>query len=218
MRTLSFKPFALKCINTIAMENDLENSEWMNEAPHLAGLDLKHPFSIPEGYFEGLPADIHEAIFLDDLKTDTPESGFSIPEGYFESLSTKIQAELVGYTVPQDYFQQLQAKIAAKTTEEKVAKTIRLWHSKSLKYASAACFVLVSALSVYFYQNANPAAALPLSADAVTEQMLFDIDESTIIEHIQSNRLTQEQPSVADADLENYILSNYSQNEIASDL
>lgn len=198
------------------MKNDLENSEWMNEAPHLAGLSVKHPFSIPEGYFEGLPTDIHEAIFLDGLKTGTPASGFNTPEGYFESLSSKIQAEVVGYTVPQDYFQQLQQKIAAKTTDEKVVKTIRLWHSKVLKYASAACFVLVSALGVYFYQNANPPQVL--SADAATEQMLFDIDENTIIEHIQDNSLTQEHPTVATADLENYILSNYSQNEIASDL
>ncbi|WP_316841620.1 hypothetical protein [Pedobacter gandavensis] len=216
MKTLPFKPFALKCINICAMKDDLENSEWMNEAPHLAGLRLKHPFSIPEGYFEGLPANIHEAIFLDDLKTSQPESGFNTPSGYFESLSTKIQAEVVGYTVPQNYFQQLQDKIAAKTTEEKVAKTVRLWHSKALKYASAACFVLVSALGMYFYQN--NAASQALSADVATEQMLFDIDENVIIEHIQSNSLTQEQPAVANADLENYILSNYSQNDIASDL
>ncbi|WP_316745848.1 hypothetical protein [Pedobacter gandavensis] len=198
------------------MENDLENSEWMNEAPHLAGLSVKHPFSIPEGYFEGLPADIEEAIFLDDLKTSTPESGFNLPQGYFESLSTKIQAEVVGYTVPQDYFQQLQEKIATKTTAERVSKTFRLWHSKALKYASAACFVLISTLGVYFYQHTNP--SLSLSADAANEQMLYDIDENTIIEHIQSNSLTQESPLVAEADLENYILSNYSQNEIASAL
>ncbi|MBB2149390.1 hypothetical protein [Pedobacter gandavensis] len=198
------------------MKNDLENSEWMNEAPHLAGLSVKHPFSIPEGYFEGLPSDIHEAIFLDGLKTDSPTSGFKTPEGYFDSLSTKIQAEVVGYTVPQDYFQQLQQKIAAKTTNEKVAKTIRLWHSKALKYASAACFVLISGLGVYFYQNNNHPPML--SADAATEQMLFDIDENTIIDHIQANSLSQEHPSVPEADLENYILSNYSQNDIASDL
>ncbi|WP_316822387.1 hypothetical protein [Pedobacter gandavensis] len=198
------------------MKNDLENSEWMNEAPHLAGLKLKHPFSIPEGYFEELPEQIHEAIFLDQLKTSSPESGFNAPEGYFESLSTKIQTEIVGYTVPQDYFQQLQDKINQKTTHKKVAKTIRLWHSKSLKYASAACFVMVTAVGMYFYQYTN--STPPISVDTATEQMLFDIDENTIIEHIQSNSLTQEHPSVAEADLENYILSNYSQNEIASNL
>lgn len=216
MRTLPFKPFALKCINIYEMKNDLENSEWMNEAPHLAGLRIKHPFSIPDGYFEELPANIHEAIFLDKLKTSGPESGFNTPEGYFESLSTKIQAEVVGYTVPQDYFQQLQDKIKEKTTDKKVAKTIRLWHSKAVKYASAACFVMVTAVGMYFYQHTSSVPVV--SADAATEQMLFDIDENTIIEHIQSNSLTQEHPSVAEADLENYILSNYSQNEIASNL
>lgn len=211
------------------MEKDLENSDWMNEAPYLAGLGAKSPFTVPEGYFGQLPEHIHQAIYLDELKTATPDHGFNAPEGYFEDLTLGIQAKLAleklkeqvpdeGYTVPEDYFNQLQAKISAKTilSDKKEAKIVRLWHSKLVKYASAACFLLITAAGIYFYPGTPAQQAL--SADMANEQMLYDIDESTIIEHIESNNLKAENPAVADADLENYILSNYSQNDIASDL
>lgn len=211
------------------MEKDLENSDWMNEAPYLAGLGAKSPFTVLEGYFGQLPEHIHQAIYLDELKTATPDHGFNAPEGYFEDLTLGIQAKLAleklkeqvpdeGYTVPEDYFNQLQAKISAKTilSDKKEAKIVRLWHSKLVKYASAACFLLITAAGIYFYPGTPAQQAL--SADMANEQMLYDIDESTIIEHIESNNLKAENPAVADADLENYILSNYSQNDIASDL
>ncbi|SHF82790.1 hypothetical protein SAMN04488522_103802 [Pedobacter caeni] len=229
--TLPFKPFAPKYINTLVMEKDLENSDWMNEAPYLAGLGAKSPFALPEGYFEQLPEQIHQAIYLDKLKAGLPESGFNTPEGYFEGLATGIQAKLAieklkeqvpneGYTVPADYFNQLQSKISDRITQENTGrretKIVRLWHSKLLKYASAACFILITAAGIYFYPGTPAQQAL--SADMANEQLLYDIDESTIIEHIESNSLKRENPAVADADLENYILSNYSQNDIASDL
>lgn len=230
------------------MKRDLENSDWMNEAPYLAGLGVNHPFTVPEGYFEELSGQIHQAIFLEKLKSGGLEekgfngtegpSGFVVPDAYFEGLTQDIQSRLSaerlkaiapdeGYAVPNDYFNQLQAKITARATgaEQLVhgaaaprAETPirRLWHSNLLKYASAACFVLVSAAGFYFYPQA--AADKNKSADFSNEQMLYDIDEGTIIEHIQSNNLEKEKPLMADSDLENYILTNYSQNEIASNL
>ena len=226
MKTLPFKPFAPDCINIVAMENDLENSEWKNEAPYLAGLGMKSPFAVPEGYFEQLPEHIHQAIYLENLKTALPEDGFKVPESYFEELSTAIEAKLAaarlkdmvpneGFALPGDYFNQLQSRISEKTTN-KETKIIRLWHSKLLKYTSAACFVLISAAGIYFLPENSTGKAT--SAELANEQMLYDIDENTIIEHIESNSLKAESPAVADADLENYILSNYSQNDIASDL
>lgn len=226
MKTLPFKPFAPDCINIVAMKNDLENSDWKNEAPYLAGLGMKSPFAVPEGYFEQLPEHIHQAIYLDNLKAKLPEDGFKVPENYFDELNAGIEAKLAagrlkemvpneGFALPRDYFNELQAKISEKT-RTKETKIVRLWHSKLLKYASAACFVLISAAGIYFYpENSTGQSA---SADLANEQMLYDIDENTIIEHIQSNSLKAESPAVADADLENYILSNYSQNDIASDL
>jgi hypothetical protein len=226
MKTLPFKPFAPDGINIVVMENDLENSDWKNEAPYLAGLGVKSPFAVPEGYFEQLPERIHQAIYLENLRAELPEDGFKIPVNYFDELNTEIEAKLAagrlkemvpnnGFAVPGDYFNQLQTKIAEKT-KNKETKIVRLWHSKLLKYASAACFVLISATGIYFYPgNSSRQAA---SAELANEQMLYDIDENTIIEHIQSNSLKAESPAVADSDLENYILSNYSQNDIASDL
>lgn len=214
------------------MRNDLENSDWMNEAPYLAGLRKEHPFTVPEGYFEGLPEHIHQAIFMDNLENSIPDAGFQVPTGYFDELTEDIQSKVStlrlktvvpdeGYAVPNDYFTQLQAKINAKTTEESNKKSepkiLRLWHSKLLKYASAACFIIVSATAFYFYPQVE--TKHHVSPDFANEQMLFDIDEHTIIEHIESNDLERHAPAptVAEADLENYILSNYSQNDIAAD-
>ncbi|WP_342329241.1 hypothetical protein [Pedobacter sp. FW305-3-2-15-E-R2A2] len=226
MKTLPFKPFAPDCINIVVMENDLENSDWKNEAPYLAGLGVKSLFAVPEGYFEKLPEHIHQSIYLENLKAELSEDGFKVPENYFDELSAGIEAKLAagrlkemvpneGFALPGDYFNQLQAKISEKT-KNKETKIIRLWHSKLLKYASAACFVLISTTAIYLYPGTSDRQAA--SVELANEQMLYDIDENTIIEHIQSNSLKAESPAVADADLENYILSNYSQNDIASDL
>lgn len=243
MKTSLFKPFDLKCINTFVMENNLEHSDWMNEAPYLAGLRAKSPFSVPEGYFEGLSEHINQAIYLDQLKAQVPDDGFSVPENYFETLGEDIHAKLTssrlkemvpqdGYILPGNYFEQLGAKILAKTVIEpieiesaspivaiparKETGIVRLWHSKLLKYASAACFVIIGAAGFYFYPQST--AQQNMTADIANEQMLFDIDESTIIDHINTSIKEQEQPIVADAELENYILTNYSQSDIASDL
>ena len=50
------------------------------------------------------------------------------------------------------------------------------------------------------------------------EQMLFDIDEEAIIEHMQTIDQVQTTTSATDTEIENYILNNYSQNEIARNL
>ncbi|TCC95837.1 hypothetical protein [Pedobacter hiemivivus] len=215
------------------MDNQEENNDWKKEAPILAGLSVHHPFSVPEGYFEELPLRISNAVYLEKIKTKVAESGFTTPINYFNELREDINAALLkekikaavpeghDYAVPANYFEQLQSNILSKTIYE--AKTpqsprvVRLWHSKLLKYASAACFMIMSATGVYFYQQHKPAQKLAYN-ELATEQILYDIDEDVIIDHIKDNDLQQAKPAAKDVALENYILSNYSQNEIASNL
>lgn len=213
------------------MDNNLENNDWKEEAPTLAALTLQHAFSVPEGYFEHLPAQINNAIYLDKLKTEAAESGFNTPANYFETLNQQINAEIITERlkavapvqeyapVSAGYFDQLQANIIAKTVQaskKQPAKIVRFWHSAMLKYASAACFIIVSATGLYFYQQQhNNRLAY---SDMATDQMLYDIDEQVIIDHIEANDLQQTKPAAADAALENYILNNYTQSDIASDL
>lgn len=215
------------------MDNQGENNDWKKEAPTLAGLSVHHPFSVPEGYFEELPHRISNAIYLEKIKAKTVDSGFTTPANYFNELSEQINAELLkekikaavpegnDYAVPANYFEQLQSNILSKTIYEtkttQSPKVVRLWHSKVLKYASAACFIILSTTGFYFYKHHIPTQKLTYN-ELATEQFLYDIDEEVIIDHINDNDLHQAKPAATDVALENYILSNYSQNEIASNL
>jgi hypothetical protein len=198
------------------MENNLEN------------IPKKNPFSVPDGYFDESKSRIENAVFIEQLKLRAIGTGFTVPDNYFEELPQQITAEISlgklksstatsGFSTPVDYFEKLQANITAATTEKKEPRMLKLWHSSLMKYASAACFLLLSATGMYFYQNQSPAQQTAYN-DLATEQMLYDIDEDVIIDHIKESNLQAAKPAVTDVALENYILSNYSQNEIASDL
>lgn len=212
------------------MDNNLENNDWKQEAPNLAAMPVHQSFSVPEGYFEQLPLQIANGIYLEKIKAKATDSGFNTPENYFNELNQQINSEILEErlknivpvaeqaAVPSNYFEQLQANILAKTVDQdkkQASKIVRLLHSSMLKYASAACFIILSATGLYFYQQQSHTGKL-VSTDIPTDQMLYDIDEQIIIEHIESNDLHQSKLATSDLALENYILNNYSQNDIAS--
>ncbi len=198
------------------MDNNLENKD--------------HSYSVPEGYFEQLPVQIRNGIFLEKLKAKVADTGFNTPIGYFDELTKQINTEIIAdrlktitpisesASVPVNYFEQLQANILSKTvdqTKKKQPTIIRLLHSSILKYASAACFIILSATGLYFYQLPHHPVK-PVYSDLATEQMLYNIDEQVIIDHIEANDLHQAKASPSDVALENYILNNYTQSDIAS--
>lgn len=212
------------------MEQNLENNDWRKEAPLLASLPFVNPFIVPEGYFEGLGDEISNAISLEGLKAKVSKTGFATPDNYFEELNDKINTSIFaeklkaavtedGFKTPSNYFEQLQSNILAKTTMGQTAakpepEILRLWHSKIVKYASAACFVIVAGLGTFYLNNAEPESQL-IASEVLAEQILYDIDEELIIEHLKANDIKQPKVSESDAAMESYILNNYSQNEIA---
>lgn len=174
------------------MGENLENNEWVKGAfPGETG------FTTPENYFTGLTERINARVFMDQLKTAVPANGgYSVPEGYFEKLNQAILSKTADeHTLPQP-------------------KIVRLWHSKLLKYASAACFLLIAGAGLFFNMQQKPINY----ADLAAEQMLYDIDEQVIIEHIEASQAKQSKASAGDAELENYILNNYSQNDLVTSL
>ncbi|TDO22021.1 hypothetical protein [Pedobacter duraquae] len=218
------------------MDNTLENKDWMAEAPHVAALSRSNPFTVPDQYFEGLNTQILNAVYMDKLKEKAGTFNAEVPAGYFENLSADIfsrifidtiqsKATETGFDVPRGYFEQLESKITQRISleeqPEKVTPIFKLWHSSMLKYATAACIVLISAFGIYVNQDdAIPAAPVVTSKAALqAEQILFDIDEEVIIDHIQSSNTTQAaNTSASKAELEEYIINNYSQTDIASSL
>lgn len=215
------------------MDNNLENNDWKKEAPLLAALPVQQSFSVPEGYFEQLSVQITNATYLEKLKAKAGDTGFNTPENYFEELNQQINTEILAErlkviapvkeyaAVAPDYFDKLKANILAKTVDvpakPTATKVLRLWHSSMLKYASAACFVILSAIGLYFYDQNQRNTRLAY-IDVPTEQMLYDIDEQVIIDHIEANDLHQTKQADTDVALESYILNNYSQSDIASNL
>ncbi|UKT62523.1 hypothetical protein [Pedobacter mucosus] len=216
------------------MNENIENNDWVNDAPTLAAMAKRNPFSVPNGYFENGEEDIFNSIFLDGLKQNIKNNNYEVPENYFEELSDRIVtniklSEIIkvdqSFAVPNNYFDTLQNKITDKiaaSESKKKAKVISLWGKNLVKYASAACFLLVASFGIYSYQNNNN-TTIHLSetriADLASEQLLYDIDESTIIEHIEAQQTTTSKTvSASDTEMENYILSNFSSSDLSHEL
>lgn len=217
------------------MNENIENNDWINEAPGLAAMGKRNPFSVPDGYFENCDEAISSAVFLDGLKQKTSDNNFEVPQNYFEELTERIQTHIAlaempkaenTFAVPENYFDTLQSRITdriAASEPKKEAKIIPLWRRNIVKYASAACFVLMASFGVYFYQNGSTTTTVQQvqSAESVNEQMLYDIDESTIIDHLEAQNTTSSNTkttSASDTEMENYILSNFSSNDLSQEL
>ena len=215
------------------MNENIENNDWKKDAPALAAMQKRNPFTVPNGYFNSVEELVATAIFIDGLSNKTNETGFEVPPDYFDNLTARIETNTRlaampkvenAFAVPSDYFETLQDKINSKLAAEapkKVAKIIPLWRRNIVKYASAACFLLVASYGTYFYQN--NAATIPVvqtpSAELANEQLLYDIDESTIIEHLEAqNNTTVNNTSASDTEMENYLLSNYSSSDLSHEL
>jgi hypothetical protein len=233
MKTSNFKPFSNNSIYISVMDNNLEHTDWKDDAPHLARLPKVNPFAVPEQYFEGLSDKICAAVFVDELKATAglPES--EVPEGYFEQLPDEINARITldalqlpkqpGFTVPDGYFDRMQASMLeqvsqAATPEVKVRK---LWPSKLTRYAAAACLALITGFAVYLNQDSifRPTEQVSNTAGLNEDPMLWDIDEDLIMEQMEggnSGLITN--TSASSAELEAYIINHYSQYDIASNL
>ena len=173
----------------------MENNEWMKgNFPGETG------FTTPENYFAELTDRINSAVFVERMKAQSSaDAGFSLPDKYFEKLTSAVLAK----TIDEQPVQQ--------------TKIVKLWHSKLLKYASAACFLLIAGAGLYF-NNQQYQAQPKEYIEMAGEQMLYDIDEEIIIEHIEASQSIQLKTSAEDAELENYILNNYSQNDLVTGL
>ncbi|WP_410219672.1 hypothetical protein [Pedobacter sp.] len=202
-----------------------ENMEWKDEAPILAQLPASNPYRVPDDYFNTLTEHIHQCIFIAELDKN-PTGGFSIEKSFFEEQKQQILNQVAlsdqnpadtGFSIPDGYFDRLNSNILAKTinTNASRPKKIKLWLSVT-KYAAAACVILIGSIFFYISQQSK-IEKKKFFADTATERMLYDIDETAIIDHIQE---TQKTPvtQVSNNDVEKYILENFSANDITNNL
>ncbi|WP_316805028.1 hypothetical protein [Pedobacter nototheniae] len=215
------------------MTENIENNDWISEAPTLAAMDKRNPFDVPDGYFNNLNELVFSSIFVNEFKQKTNLNTFEVPQHYFEELTARIQTHITlaempkaesTFGVPENYFDTLQSRINNKIEAlepKKQAKVVSLWSKNLFKYASAACFLLISSFGFYLYQNQGNSVSQIQSAEFANEQMLYDIDESTIIDHLETESTAKSNAktnSVSDTEMENYILSHFSSSDLAQEL
>jgi hypothetical protein len=166
----------------------------------------------------------------DNLKGRFGGADFAVPDNYFEQLNQEIQTRVVverlkalqvsgGFVVPEHYFEQLNAKINNKLhdTSTKQPKVIRLWHTDLFKYATAACFILVAAAGLYI-NNQQSTPAVPDATELSYEQILFELSEDQLIDAVNDDQLINTSAAANEEEMEEYILNNYSQSDIVTNL
>lgn len=184
-------------------------------------------FIVPDQYFNILQDSIFAEATGNGLQALPKADGFNTPDLYFQKLQANILARTIASdfsakAIEQDQPVQLAeagsfAKtIVNNTPAKREPKLIRLWHNDLVKYASAACFILVTAFGLYLnQQNFNTESR---SSDLASEQVIYDMNEQDIIDHIEGNNVDVSTDNTANADLETYILNNYSQSDLSSAL
>lgn len=116
------------------------------------------PFSMPEGYFEGLSAKIMGRIEQIEKKNIDLErlervNIFKVPDNYFQELELNTNIERFGKTnvfkVPEGYFEGLSEKTLSHIAP-KSGKTIKVnwWKTPQIKWSAAASVVLIVGLWV----------------------------------------------------------------------
>jgi hypothetical protein len=115
------------------MNRDRGNREWLNDYMSLKQVNPNSPFTVPEGYFDGLDEQVFSKIKLEEMRSSLPEAGFAVPENYFEDLAANIQSriaveealdkETTGFTVPDGYFGNLEQQIKSRLFVEDVLDT-----------------------------------------------------------------------------------------------
>jgi hypothetical protein len=130
-------------------------------------LNVDTGFTVPQNYFEDLSNTIQSRIFVKEALN--ADAGFAVPENYFEDLSSKINSRIFveealaatadSFEVPQNYFNTLNQNIVSKTIrQEKIrrneTKVVSIWSGNFLKYATAACLLLMVGAGI-FVQRAN---------------------------------------------------------------
>lgn len=208
------------------MNRNDEHMEWEKEAAFLASLPRTTPYRVPDNYFDHLQLHINQSVFVEGLM-QKEDQGFTVPANYFEDLTTQIEDRIAlsqlqaltvtdGFKTPEGYFEKLQANILSQTTEvrQPKPKVLKLWQSDFMKYVSAACVIVLTASGLYL--NQQNTLKQDRKIELASEQMLYDIDESVIIEHLQEGQTAN--TSASDTEMENYILNHFSSSDLSSNL
>lgn len=165
--------------------------DWLKEAPTLAAIGRKIPFTVPSGYyFDQLPARIENRIALENINTLVPSDGFTVPQGYFSDLSERINFRL-------DH---------KKPENKPVRRLIRSW----ISYSAAACISILIGSVIYFnsaYYSFDQQLSEVPDQEIINYLQVYSTMSDTpfIIENLNVSGLQQITTDVSSEELEQYI-------------
>ena len=202
------------------LENTGKNRE--DEAPLLAGMKVKNPFTVSENYFIELGTQVNSLRIVEDARFND-EDEFKVPKHYFEGLISEIETHVAeqniqkiastdGFSVQINYFSNLPQIITEQinTNNQPSKAVVKQISTNFLKYAAAACVTLVLG-SVIVFNSQNK--TLDSKMDKLSDQeivnylqMNSDIgDTPLIIESLSLNSNMALGDSFSEAELEKYI-------------
>jgi hypothetical protein len=172
------------------MKEEDDYIDWEKEAPHLFAISNENAFKVPEGYFNGLNSQILSQITLADIKK---EPIFEVPENYFNQLESQILSQIKidqfinkndGFKVSENYFEESQQTIKSSTLSLK--KSGKIIHLNFIRYAAAACVLLMTSVGIYVNINRQQNVSYQLSKlpdEAIENYLLIhtDVNDLSII-------------------------------------
>lgn len=154
-------------------------AELMQEAPTLAAVDRRMPYTVSGTYFSTLHDEVLAQIAADNLPKATIP--YTVPQDYFNTLSNNVLTavakeatnkneifiELAAiaptlnaidkanvYTLPEDYFSKFKTGINDATSSAKVVSISTI--KRKVLYIAAACVIGIMAVSAFiFTKNSN---------------------------------------------------------------
>ncbi|TAE35441.1 MAG: hypothetical protein EAY66_08815 [Sphingobacteriales bacterium] len=156
----------------------------------MATHDKIHGFTVPQGYFDNLQGRINSNIFIDNVKTKNTTSGYITPHLYFDNLAVKLSQVAIN-----------------NNKSHKTAKIIPLY---ALKYAAAACILLVTTFAIYL-NSSYPSKTQNQLTNISNEDIELYLQNETnaadmplIIENVENTFLPVNQ-SISNQDLNEYL-------------
>ena len=184
------------------MENSIDILNELKElSPVVAAIEKVNVFTVPDGYFVHLSADILMGIENGLTNNDSSVSSVAdVPNGYFDSLPTTILSKIKAldaedaaveikalspmlysiqnenvFEVPKSYFENLSDDVLNKLKPQAKVVTLQRRASAFLKYAVAAVFTGAMVLGVLKFAGGDKENTLP---DYVTAGLqVQDVDQ-----------------------------------------
>ncbi len=172
-------------------------SESDNSTPLLNLILKTHVFNVPDTYFENSYNQILNNVFIDSLKEKNEESGLIIPENYFNNLKKDIENGVFSiksketfknesFKTPENYFTNAAIKILNKSEEDQQITPFKIIKFNVIRYAAAACVLLICSLGVYFEYQKKQNISYQLSK----------IPEAEIVNYLLQNADANDMPLI----------------------